>query len=184
MSSAVLSLNHWSLEYYQTMKTTERARLSVAQTQSYTVPRHVRILAEVVLWYPFHAVTRDTSKLVSLLETFETQPASGLLEEDVEKMPQDLQNLFKKMCLVIRLTEDVGLSNGLLLKTRVGKLGDLSQQIKGYADRFADAQVKLRSRVPEEQVQHYQEAFAAYGNCKPTAEEFSEDASKKQLLRF
>jgi hypothetical protein len=184
MATAVLPLNYFNLEYYQTMKATERARLTVARTQNHAVPRHIRIFAEVVLWYPFFAVTRDTAKLVSLLEKFETLPASVLLEEDGEKMPQELQDLFKKMCHVIQQTEVVGLRDGLLIKNSVTKLGDLSQQIKGYADRFADAQNKLRSRVPEEQVQHYQEAFAAYGNCKPTPEQFTEDDKKSQLLRF
>jgi hypothetical protein len=182
MSSAVLTLNHWNLEYYQTMKTTEQARLSIAH-QSYA-PRHIRILAEALLYLPFRAVTRDTAKLVALLEKFEAQPASLLLDEDVEKMPQKLQDLFKKMCNVIRLTDEIGLSDGFLLRTKVSKLGDLSQQIKGYADRFADAQIKLRSRVPEEQIQHFQESFAAYGNCKPTPDELTEDTPDNQLLRF
>ena len=183
MSTAALTLNVWNVEYYQTMKTTERVRLTVARTQGYAIPRHIRFLAEVVLWYPFHAVTRDATKLVSLLEKFETCPASVLLEEDVEKMPQELQELFKKVCRVIRQTEVVGLRDGRLLKNNIDKLSELGQQISGYADRFADAQNKLRSRVPAEQVQHYQEAFAAYGNCEPAPEEFSDDV-KRPLLRF
>jgi hypothetical protein len=184
MSTAALTMNVWNIEYYQTMKATERARLTVARTQNYATPRYVRFLAELVLWYPFHAVTRDTTKLVSLLGKFETYPASVLLEEDVDKMPQELDDLFKKMCRVIQQTELVGLSDGRLLKNKITKWGELSQQIKGYADRFADAQNKLRSRVPAEQVQHYQESFAAYGNCEPTPEQFTDDDVKSTLLRF
>src|SRR6266404_6547073 len=153
MSAAALTLNVWNVEYYQTMKAAERARLTVARTQQYTVPQHVRFVAEVILWYPFFAVTRDTAKLVSLLEEVETYPAYVLLEEDTERMPQELEGLFKRMCRIIRQTEVVGLRDGRLLKNNITKLSELSQQVKGYADRFADAQEKLRSRVPAEQVQ-------------------------------
>jgi hypothetical protein len=184
MSTAVLNLNHWNLEYYQTMKTTERARLTVAGTQEHAVSRRVGFIAQAALWYPFYALTRDTNRLVSRLDKFEAFPASVLLEEDAEKMPQELQNLFKKMCNLIRQIENIGLSDGLVLRNNLVRLSELSQQIKGYADRFADAQNKLRSRVPEDQVQHYQEAFAAYGNCKPIPDEFTEDDAKSQLLRF
>lgn len=184
MSTAALTMNLWNVEYYQTMKAAERARLTVARTQQYATPQHIRFVAEVVLWYPFFAVTRDLAKLVSLLEEFETYPASVLLEEDTERMPQELEGLFKRMCRVIQKTEIVGLRDGRLLKNNITKLSDLSQQIKGYADRFADAQEKLRSRVPAEQVHQYQESFAAYRNCEPTSEEFTDDDSKSTLLRF
>src|SRR5437879_6388965 len=179
MATAALTMN---VEYYQTMKAAERARLTVARTQE--IPHQVRFVAELVLWYPFFAVTRDSAKLVSLLEKFETYPATVLLEEDVERMPQELEDLFKKMCRAIRQTEIAGLRDGRLLKNNITKLGDLGQQIKGYADRFADAQNKLRSRAPAEQVRHYQESFAAYGNCEPTPEQFTDDDVKSKLLRF
>jgi hypothetical protein len=182
MATATLSI--WNVEYYQTMKSAERARLTVTRTQQYAVPQHIRFVAEVFLWYPFFAVTRDTSKLVSLLEKVETYPSSVLLEEDTERMPQELEGLFKRMCRVIQQTEVVGLREGRLLKNNITKLSELSQQVKGYADRFADAQEKLRSRVAAEQVQHYQESFAAYRGCEPTSEEFTEDDAKNTLLRF
>jgi hypothetical protein len=184
MSTAALTMNVWNIKYYQTMQATERARLKVTRTQDFTAPRHARFVAEVFLCGPFFLLTRNTTKLVSLLEKFETYPASVLLEEDVEKMPQELQELFKKVCRVIQLTEVVGLSDGLLMKSSITKLSVLSQEIKGYADRFADAQDKLRSRVPAEQVQHYQEAFAAYGHCEPTPEQFTNDDVKSTLLRL
>jgi hypothetical protein len=182
MATATLSI--WNVEYYQTMKSAERARLTVTRTQQYTLPHHVRFVAEVFLWYPFFAVARDTRKLVSLLEKVETYPSSVLLEEDTERMPQELEGLFKRMCRIIQQTEVVGLRDGRLLKSNITKLSELSQQVKGYADRFADAQEKLRSRVPAEQVQHYQESFAAYRSCEPTSEEFTDDDAKKKLLRF
>jgi len=99
-------------------------------------------------------------------------------------MPQELEGLFKRLCRIIQQTEVVGLRDGRLLKNNITKLSELSQQIKCYADRFADAQEKLRSRVPAEQVQHYQEAFAAYRSCEPTSEEFTDDDAKSTLLRF
>lgn len=181
MSTAAMTLN---VEYYQTMKTAERARLTVARTQKYSTPLHLRIFGQLLLMYPFYAVTRDTEKLVSCLKNVETYPASILLEEDVEKMPQELQELFKKMCRVIQQTDVVGLRDGILVRGNIARLGELSQQIKGFADRFADAQSKLRSRVPAEQVQAYQESFAAYGNCGPSSEQFTEDDEKSTLLRF
>ena len=184
MATAAVTMNVWNIEYYQTMKVTERARLKVARTQEYAPPRHIRFLAEVLLWYPFFAVTRDSAKLVLLLEGFEKYPASALLDEDVEKMPAELQELFKKMCRVIQLTDRVGLRDGFLIKGRINKLGELSQDIKGYADRFADAQTKLRSRVPAEQVQDYRDSFGAYANTKPTSDEFTDEDVKSTLLRF
>lgn len=184
MSAVALALNVWSLEYYQTMAAAERARLNLAKTQRYATPRYIRFLAEAFLWYPFVAVTRDTEKLVSLLEKFETYPASILLEEDVERMPQELHNLFKKMCVVIQQTEAVGLREGRLLKTNIAKLAELSRQISGFAGRFEDAQNKLRSRVPAEQVQHYQDSFAAYESCELVPEHATDDDKKSTLLRF
>lgn len=184
MSTAVLPLNPWNLEYYQTMAAAERARMHVAKTQQYAVPRTIRFVAEAILWYPFFAVTRDMGKLVSMLENFETHPASTLLEEDVEKMPKELRDLFKKMCVVIQQTETVGLRDGFLLRNNLTKLGELSQQINGFAVRFEDAQNKLRSRVSAEQVPHYQASFAAYGNSRPEAEQATDDDVKHELLRF
>jgi hypothetical protein len=184
MATAAMPLNGWTIEYHQTMKTTEQARLNVARTQTHAVPRHIHFLGQAFLYFPFRAVTRDTKKLVSRLEIFESYPASILLEEDVVKMPQELQELFKTMCRVLQLTEAVGLSDGPILKGSVAKLGDLSQQVKGFADRFADAQIKLRSRVPADEIQAYQESFAAYGNCEPSPEQFSEEDRKASLLRF
>jgi hypothetical protein len=184
MSTAALTINVWNLEYYQTMRAAERARLTVARTQQYAVPQHIRFVAEVFLWYPFFAVTRDVAKLVSLLEKIETYPAYILLDEDAERIPQELEGLFKRMCRVIQKTEVVGLRDGRLLRNNINKWSELSQQIKGYADRFADAQEKLRSRVPAEQVQNYQESFAAYGSCEPSSIEFTSDDEKKTLLRF
>jgi len=184
MSTAVFPLNAWSLEYYQTMAATERARLNVARTQRHAAPRAVRFIAEACLWYPFFAMTRVTEKLVSLLEEFEARPASVLLEEDVEKMPQELHDLFKRICIVIQQTEAVGLSDGHLLKNNITKLGELSQQINGFAVRFEDAQSKLRARVPTERVPHYQDSFAAYGSCEPAPEQATDDDVKRELLRF
>jgi hypothetical protein len=184
MTTATLTMNDWNVEYYQTMKTTARARRKVVRSREHAAPHHVRFFAEVFLWYPFFAVTRDTTKLVSLLEEFEAYPSSVLLEEDVEKMPQELQNLFKNICRVIQLTEGAGLRDGLLLKYNITKLSGLTQQIKGYADRFADAQNKLRSRVDAEQVEQYRESFAAYGSCEPEPEQFTADDVKSTLLRF
>lgn len=182
--NALNPVNAWNLEYYHTMAAAERARLNVAKTQRYAVPRTLRFVAEVFLVYPFYAVTRDTEKLVSLLEEFETFPASVLLQEDTEKMPEELHDLFKKMCAVIQKTEVVGLRNGRILRNSITKMAALSQQISGFAVRFEDAQNKLRSRVPAEQVPQYQESFAAYSVCAPTVDQATEEDVKRELLRF
>jgi len=183
MSTAVLTLNTWSLEYHETMVATERARLNVARTQK--LPGVVSVIAQLALWHPFHAATRETEKLVSLLEKMETYPSSILLEEDAAKIPQSLHELFRKMCAVIQQIELVGLHNAFFLKKNVERLAELGQQISEFADRFEDAQKKLRSRIPAEQIQHYQESFAAYGNCGPTPEQAADDDDvKSELLHF
>jgi len=186
MATATMSLAgfNFNIEYHQTMKTTEEARVKVARAQAHALQGHVRFVAEALLYFPFFALTRDTKKLVSLLNEFETYPSSILLEEDVEKMPEDLQELFRKMCRVLQQTEALGLHDGLILKGTLLKLSVLSQQVKGYADRFAEAQNKLRSRVSAEEVPHYRESFAEYGSCELTPDQFEEDDRKSVALRF
>ncbi len=180
-------MNAWSLEYqsHKTMAAAEHARLKVAQTQQLTTPKVIRVIAELLLWLPFHSVTRDTEKLVSLLEEMEKYPSSVLLEDDTVTIPQSLYELFKKMCAVILHTESVDLHEGFLLKGYIERLRDLSQQINGFAVRYEDAQNKLRSRVPADQVPAYQESFAAYGNCGPKPEQtVDDDDVKSELLHF
>ena len=127
----------------------------------------------------------QTEKLISLLEVLETYPSAHLLEEDAASMPQSLHELFRKMCSVIELSEEKGLHEGFILKHYIPHLGNLTQQINGFAMRFEDAQNKLRTRVPADAVPQYQESFAAYGNCEPAVEESTEDDVKSShLLRF
>jgi hypothetical protein len=183
MATATMSLTGVSIEYYQTMKTTEVARQKVERTQTNVLAGHVRLVAEACLFFPFFTLTRDTKKLVSLLEQFESFPSTVLLGEDVEKLPQELQDLFKKMCRVLQLTETLGLNRGILRGSLV-KLGTLSQEVKGFADRFADAQNKLRSRVPAEDVEQYRESFAAYETCGPTHDQFEHEDRQSVALRF
>jgi hypothetical protein len=180
LATAVVTLNTWSFEFHQTMAAAEKARLTIVRAQNSAY----RVIAQTVLWAPFHVVIRETEKLVALLELVETYPSSILLEEDAAAMPQSLHELFRKMCIVIQLSEEKGLHEGFILKHYIPRLGNLTQQINGFAVRFEDAQNKLRSRVPADAVLQYQESFAAYGNCEPVAEESTEDDVKSNLLRF
>lgn len=180
LATAVVTLNTWSFEFHQTMAAAEKARLTITKAQNSAY----RVIAQTVLYVPFRVVTRETQKLIGLLEYLETCPSSILLEEEAASIPQSLHELFRKMCIVIQLSEEKGLHEGFILKHYIPRLSDLTQQINGFASRFEDAQNKLRSRVPAEAVPQYQEIFAAYGNCAPIVEECTEDDVKSNLLRF
>jgi hypothetical protein len=187
MSTAVLTMDAFTLEYqsHRTIAATDNARLKVAKAQQQSLPRVARVIAECLLWLPFRSVVHQTQKLVGLLEKMEALPSSVLLENEMVTIPQSLHELFRKMCAVIQQTETVGLHDGFVLKTQVARLKELGQQVNGFADRYEDAQTKLRSRVAAEEVSHYQESFAAYGNCGPTPEQPIDDEDVKgELLHF
>jgi hypothetical protein len=183
MATAVLSLNTWSVEYYETMAAAERARLKITQAQR-RVPSGVRLFASVVLFPSFRTVVHETEKLVACLSQLEAVPSSVLLEEDVGRIPESLRDLFQKMCGVIQKSEALGLHESLFLGTTICQLGGLSQQISGFADRFEDAQKKLRSRVSADEATQYKEAFEAYEGCEPAPEQATDEDVKRQLLHF
>jgi len=179
MSTAVITLRAWSIEYHETMAAAERARREVEKWQD----RAVRFVAEVFLVWPFAKVTNDIEKLMGLLEQLESFPSSILLEERAVTIPTSLHDLFRTMCDVIKEAERCGFHKGLL-KSHVNRLKQLSQQVSGFAIRFEDAQRKLRSRVPEADAKAYQESFAAYRNAKLVTDEATEDDERSELLHF
>jgi hypothetical protein len=179
MATAVVTLDAWSIEYHETMAAAERARQDVEKWQE----RALRFAAEVFLYWPFKKVTGDTEKLIGLLETLESYPSSIFLEERAASIPASLHELFRAMCNVIQQAEDCGLHRGIL-KKNINKLKQMSQQVNGFALRFEDAQRKLASRVPADQVQAYQDSFAAYRNASLCPEDASEDDEKSELLHF
>jgi hypothetical protein len=182
MATATLTLNTWKVEYHETMAAAERAH---SKTREFTAPTFIRHVAGLLLLAPFWRVNNETDKLISLLEKLESYPSAILLEEDARKIPDYLNELFKTMCVVIQETESLDLHEVPFLKKQVVRLRQLSQQINGFAVRYGDAQTKLLSRVPVEEVSHYQESFAAYGNCKPTTEQTTDDDDvKRDLLHF
>ena len=175
MATMVLT---WGIEYHKTMVAAEKARRDV------TMPKGWRVAAELFLWYPFHKVTTKSAGLVSLLEKFETLPSAVLLEEDTKMIPQGLHELFKTMCIVLQKTEALGLSDGIVLKKYTGRLGDLSQQINAFAVRFEDAQRKLMSRIPAEEVPVYRDSYEAYWGSTLKPSEATEDDVKVGQLHF
>lgn len=185
MATAVIQpfLNPWSVEYYETMAAAERARLKVAKAQG-RVSTGVRLFASVILWPSFYTVVRDTEKLVICLSQLETLPSSVLLEEDLQRIPESLRDLFRKMCGVIQKSEALGLHRSRLLRVYIGRLGELGQQISGFADRFEDAQTKLQTRVSADEALHYKEAFEAYERCEPASEQATDEDVKREILRF
>ncbi|MBV9888863.1 MAG: hypothetical protein JO119_20155 [Acidobacteria bacterium] len=179
MATAVVTLDAWSIEYHETMAAAERARQDVEKWQE----RAVRLVAEVFLYWPFAKVTGDTEKLIGLLEKLESYPSSIFLEDRAASIPASLHELFRTMCVVIQEAEECGLHNGML-KKNINKLRNMSQQVNGFALRFEDAQIKLVSRVPADQVAAYQDSFAAYRNASLVAEDAAEDDDKSELLHF
>jgi len=63
-------------------------------------------------------------------------------------------------------------------------LQKFSQELIGFADRFEDAQQKLRSTLAPEEAEHYREALEAYKNCELKAEQATEEDVKTESLRF
>ncbi len=179
MTTAVMTLDAWSIEYHETMAAAERARQDVEKWQE----RALRFAAEVFLYWPFAKVTKDTGKLIGLLEMLESYPSSILLEERAASIPASLHDLFRAMCNVIQEAEEHGLNKGIL-KKNISKLRQMSQQINGFALRFEDAQRKLNSRVPADQIGAYQDSFAAYRNATLVTEDATEDDAKSELLHF
>jgi len=175
MATMVLT---WGIEYHKTMVAAEKARRDV------TMPKGWRVAAELFLWYPFHKVTTKSAGLVSLLEKFETLPSTVLLQEETKTIPQELNELFKTMCFVLQQTEAIGLSDGIVLKKYMGRLGAISQQINTFAVRFEDAQRKLLSRIPAEEVPAYRDSFEAYWGSNLKSSEATDDDVKVGQLHF
>jgi hypothetical protein len=183
MATAVISWNTWSAEYYETMAAAERARLKVAEAQR-RVPSGVRLFAGVILWLPFRTVVRDTEKLVACLTRLEALPSSVLVEDDLNRIPASLRDLFKKMCEVIQMSEALDLHKTRILGNSINRLGELSQQVSGFADRYEDAQRKVLSRVSKDEAVHYKDAFDAYEHCEPAPEQATDEDVKRELLHF
>jgi hypothetical protein len=177
MSANAIALTTWSVEYYQTMAAAEQARLEVAKGIE-------NFFGHVVLWQRLKTVTNDTEKLIHALSQVESKPASILLEPGAEKIPESLRDLFRTMCDVLQKSEAEGLHKTLLLRKIIVRIGEQSQEVSGFADRYEDAQKKLRSRVSPEEAVHYRDAFRAYGQCAPVPEEATDDDVKRELLHF
>lgn len=178
MATMVLT---WGIQYHQTMAAAETAHRDVVE-KAQSDGRH--LLAEAILWLPFRAVTKKSAALVLLLEQFETLPSTVLLAEEAKTIPQGLHELFKTMCIVLQKTEALGLSDGILLKKYIRRLGEISQQINTFAVRFEDAQKKLLSRIPPEEVPAYRESFEAYWGADLKSSEATEEDVKVGQLRF
>jgi hypothetical protein len=183
MATAVISWSTWSVEYYETMAAAERARLKVAEAQR-GLPAGVRLFAGVILWSPFRRVVRDTERLVECLTKLEALPSSVLVQDDLKKIPVSLRDLFRKMCEVIQISEALDLHKTRMLGTSISRLGELSQQVSGFADRYEDAQRKILSRVSNDEAVHYKDAFEAYEHCEPAAEQATDEDVKRELLHF
>ena len=180
MAAYAGALTTLNVEYYETMAATEKVRGAVVKAQD----GFVRGLGSLILWFPFWAVTRETEKLVSGLTMLETLPSSILLDKEAEKIPESLRELFQKMCEVLQKSEAEGLHKSSVLGGYVARLNELSRIIIGFADRFADAQIKLRSRVLPEQMEHYKESFEAYRNCELMPEQPTDEDVKRPVLHI
>jgi hypothetical protein len=182
MATAVISWNTWSVEYYETMAAAERTRLKIVEAQR--VPTGVRLFAGIILWWPFRTVVHETEKLVTCLNRLEALPSSVLVEDDVKKLPASLRDLFRTMCEVIQMSEELDLHKTRMLGANISRLAELSQQISGFADRYEDSQMKVLSRVSNDESAHYKESFEAYGHCEPTPEQATDEDVKRELLHF
>lgn len=183
MATAVITWNTWNVEYHETMAAAERARQKVAEAQHMRVPIGARLIAEALLWLPFRVVTHDIESLVELLGQLQTYPASTVLQEDADKMPGALRELFRKMCDVLQKTEKVGLSDGMLLRRYVKRMAEQSQVINDFATLYEDARRKLLARVPAEEVGHYRDAYEAYWNTDLKSDHATDDDVKDTVLR-
>jgi len=172
----------WSVEYHETMAAAERTRLKIVEAQR--VPAGVRLFAGVILWWPFRTVVHETEKLVTCLNRLEALPSSVLVDGNVKKIPASLRELFRTMCEVIQLSEELELHETRVLGASINRLAELSQQISGFADRYEDSQKKVLSRVSSEEAVHYRDSFEAYGNCQPITEHATDEDVKRELLHF
>jgi hypothetical protein len=177
MAANAIALTTWSIEYYQTMAAAEQARLDVTKGIE-------NFFSQAILWRRFKTVTNDTEKLIQSLTRLESKPASILLEPDAEKIPESLRDLFRTMCEVLQLCEAEGLHKTVLLRSYIARMGVLSQEVSGFADRYEDAQKKLKSRVSAEEAIQYRDAFQAYRNCDLVTEQATPDDLKRELLHF
>lgn len=180
MATYAATLTACNIDYYETMAAAEKARLSIAKAHDGLV----RGLGVMILWFPFSVVTRETEKLVSRLTLLETLPSSVLLEKEAEGIPTSLRVLFQKMCDVLQKANAQGLHESRVLGRSIARLEEFGQQIAAFADRFEDAQAKLRSRVPPEQLDHYMESLDAYRNSTLVPDQATDEDVKRQVLHF
>jgi hypothetical protein len=186
-----MALTAWSVKYHKTMVAAEQTRLDI--TRATVTAEKVRLdvasgfgnfLAQLALWFPFVLVTRITEKLISSLTELEALPSSILLEAEAEKIPDSLRDLFRKMCEVLQKSEADELHKTILLGSHIERLSRLSQEIISFADRFEDAQKKLRTCVCPEEAAHYRGTIEAYKSCKLTPDQATDDDLKSHLLHF
>ncbi len=179
MATAAIALNTWSVKYHETRAVAERTRLDVTKD-----PRRTTLFGQFSLVPLFGVLNYLTEKLLSRLATLESQPSSFLLEGEAAKIPQSLRELFRITCDVLERAREEGLHKSFLLGRHIARLESLSQEVIGFADRFEDAQQKLRSRMTPEEAAHYREALETYRNCELKTEQATEEDAKTPILHF
>ncbi len=181
MATAAIALNNWSVKYYETRAVAERARIDVTPVND---ARRVTLFGQFRLVPLFGLLIYLSDKLLSRLATLETQPSSFLLEGEAAKIPQSLRQLFRITCDILQKAQEEGLHKSFLLGHHIARLQKFSQELIGFADRFEDAQQKLRSHLAPEEAEHYREALEAYKNCELKTEQATEEDVKTETLRF
>jgi hypothetical protein len=154
----------WRAEFYKTMSAAEIALMETIKAADHSVRINLQGL---LLLRPFNHVNNETEKLLVLLDKLDRYPSTVFTQGDARMIPANLEELFKKMCRVIKAIEAAGLDKSFFLQNNVIKLISQSRKISMFAATFANAQSKLATRVPPEHVAAYQASFAAYAAARP-----------------
>jgi hypothetical protein len=153
---ATSALDTWSIKYYETRAIAERALFDIRTAKS---ARPGALFGQFSLAPLFGVLNYFMEKLLSRLTTLETQPSSWfLLQGEGAKIPQSLRELFYITVDVLQCARDEGLTKSFMLGRHFARLGELSHRLYGFANRFEDAQQKLRSRMSPEEAEEYREA--------------------------
>jgi hypothetical protein len=159
MAMAATALNTCSIKYYETRAIAERALFDFRTAKG---ARPGAPFGQFWLTLLFGVLNYFMEKLLTRLTTLETQPTSFLLEGEGAKIPQSLRELFHITADILQCAREEGLDKSFMLGRHFARLEELHERLIGFADRFEDAQQKLRSRMSPEEAGQHREALEGY----------------------
>jgi hypothetical protein len=152
MARVATALNTWHIKYCETRAMAERVLFDMRTAKN---ARPGGPFSHFWLALMFGVLNQVAAKLLSRLTILEAQPCWFLLQGTGAKLPESLGELFHTTADILQCASDEGLDKNFMLRRRIARLRGFHQRLIGFAERFEDAQQRLRSERSSEEAEQY-----------------------------